>query len=71
MAAVLVRALIGIGQGLDLAVFADGVGGERQQAALAELGCDLGQGSLHGEALSAEEAAAMVAPAPRARRARG
>ena len=67
-AAVLVKALIGIGQGLDLAVSADGVGGERQQQALAALGCDLGQGALHGEALSAEEAAALVAPARRARK---
>jgi diguanylate cyclase (GGDEF)-like protein len=67
-AAVLVKALIGIGHGLDLVVMADGVGSEQQQAALAAQGCDQGQGALYGEALSADEAAALFA-APAARRA--
>lgn len=66
-AAVMVRALIGIGQGLDLAVIADGVVTAQQREALAAQGVDLGQGSLHGEPLSEEEARMMVAP----RQARG
>lgn len=64
-AAVMVKALIGVARGLDLAVVADGVSTEQQQAALAFQGCDQGQGSLHGDALSADETLAlMAAPAP-------
>jgi EAL domain-containing protein (putative c-di-GMP-specific phosphodiesterase class I) len=59
-AAVMVKALIGIGQGLDLAVTADGVMSAQQQDALAAQGCALGQGALHGDPLSAEEALALV-----------
>ena len=67
-AAVMVKALIGIGQGLDLSVTADGVGTEQQQAALAAQGCDVGQGALYGGVLSEAEAAALVSPgAPRKR----
>jgi diguanylate cyclase (GGDEF)-like protein len=70
-AAVMVKALIGIGQGLDLAVSADGVTDADQQAALAAHGCDLGQGALHGAPLSSEDAKALVSPAARPRRAVG
>jgi diguanylate cyclase (GGDEF)-like protein len=63
-AAVMVKALIGIGQGLDLAVSADGVINADQQAALLAHGCELGQGDLHGGPLSVEAAQALVAPAP-------
>ena len=59
-AATMVKALIGIGQGLDLKVVADGVSGERQRAALAAQGCDEALGTLIGGPVSAEEAAAMV-----------
>jgi len=70
-ASVLVKALIGIAQGLDLAVAADGVGGEDQKLALAALGCDQGQGALHGDPVSLDDARAMVTMAsPAARRAR-
>jgi diguanylate cyclase (GGDEF)-like protein len=64
-AAVMVKALIGIGQGLDLSIVADGVSSEAQRAALAAQGCEQGQGALFGEAVSAEDAAALVAPAQR------
>jgi diguanylate cyclase (GGDEF)-like protein len=63
-AAVMVKALIGIGQGLDLAVSADGVVNTDQQAALMAHGCQLAQGDLYGGPLSAEAAQALVAPPP-------
>lgn len=59
-AAVMVRALIGIGQGLDLAVTADGVATEAQTEALARHGCDQAQGALIGAPVSAEEARRMA-----------
>jgi diguanylate cyclase (GGDEF)-like protein len=67
-AAVMVRALIGIGQGLDLDVTADGVDSHAQRAALAAEGCDQGQGPLYGGPLDMAAALALVAPraAPRA-----
>jgi diguanylate cyclase (GGDEF)-like protein len=65
-AAVMVKALIGIGQGLDLAVSADGVTDASQQAALAAHGCEVGQGAFYGEPLSLEAAHALVS-APSAR----
>jgi EAL domain-containing protein (putative c-di-GMP-specific phosphodiesterase class I) len=63
-AAVMVKALIGIGQGLDLAVSADGVIDSDQQAVLQAHGCQLAQGDLYGGPLSAEAAQALVSPAP-------
>ncbi|MBS0331861.1 MAG: EAL domain-containing protein [Proteobacteria bacterium] len=62
-AAVMVRALIGIGQGLDLAVSADGVCTEDQRKALAAQGCGLAQGELTGGLLDAEAAQALVSAA--------
>jgi diguanylate cyclase (GGDEF)-like protein len=62
-AAVMVKALIGIGQGLDLAVSADGVINADQQAALSAQGCELAQGAFYGEPLSLEAVQALVAPA--------
>jgi diguanylate cyclase (GGDEF)-like protein len=62
-AAVMVKALIGIGQGLDLAVTAAGVVSAQQRSALEAQGCAQGQGDLYGAPLSAEDALAMVAPA--------
>ena len=64
-AAVMVKALIGIGQGLDLAVSADGVISAGQQAALSAHGCELGQGDFYGAPLSAEAAQALVSAPPR------
>lgn len=59
-AAVMVKAMIGIGQGLDLVVMADGVANEQQRAALAAQGCDQAQGGLYGVGLSADDALAAV-----------
>lgn len=67
-AAVMVKALIGIGQGLDLAVIAEGVGTPEQRAALAAQGCEQAQGPVFGQALDAGEALALVRPSSRARR---
>lgn len=59
-AAVMVRALIGIGKGLDLAVVADGVTSPEQMEALAAQGCNDAQGALVGGPLSEAEAHALV-----------
>lgn len=67
-AAVMVRALIGVGQGLDLDVIADGVVSPLQSAALAAEGCDLAQGKLYGDALTATEALTLVLQHPARRR---
>lgn len=66
-AAVMVKALIGIGQGLDLGVIADGVGTEAQKAALAAQGCDQAQGAMYGDAVDQAEASALVRGVGRAR----
>jgi diguanylate cyclase (GGDEF)-like protein len=50
----IVSALLGLGKGLGLTVIAEGVESPDQEAALAELGCQEGQGFLFGEAVSAE-----------------
>jgi len=63
-AAVMVKALIGIGQGLDLTIIADGVTTEEQQAALTAQGCEQVQGGLYSEPMSAEEAAALTRAIP-------
>lgn len=68
-AAVMVKALIGIGQGLGLSVIADGVVGEDQRAALAAQGCEEHQGALYGGAVDAAQASAMLAATPKRRRA--
>ncbi|WP_164919580.1 putative bifunctional diguanylate cyclase/phosphodiesterase [Hansschlegelia zhihuaiae] len=69
-AAVMVKALIGIGRGLDLSVIADGVGTEEQLAYLASHGCQQAQGAAFGAPVSAEQAAALVRAAAQAEPAR-
>jgi diguanylate cyclase (GGDEF)-like protein len=64
-AAAIVRALVGLGAGLNLAVVAEGVETAEQQAALRAQGCAQGQGFLYGEAIPAEAAAAVIAQAQR------
>jgi diguanylate cyclase (GGDEF)-like protein len=59
--ATIVRALIGLGAGLNLTVTAEGVADAGQRAALLAAGCQLGQGYLLGEPVSADRAAALVA----------
>jgi EAL domain-containing protein (putative c-di-GMP-specific phosphodiesterase class I) len=63
-AAVMVKAMIGIGQGLDLKVIADGVKDVAQAEALALQGVDAAQGGLYGGAVDAGQAQALVAGAP-------
>jgi EAL domain-containing protein (putative c-di-GMP-specific phosphodiesterase class I) len=59
-AAVMVRALIGIGRGLALSVSADGVGDAEQEASLTAQGCERAQGSLYGAPVDAACAAALA-----------
>ena len=63
----IVRAVVGLAQGLGMAVTAEGIEREDQLAALRDVGCDRGQGFLFahpcpaadaGRALLAAEAAA-------------
>lgn len=66
-----VRALIGLGRGLGLAISADGIAEIHQQSALLGTGCELGQGALFSPRLSAADAAALFGHAgPEARRRR-
>jgi predicted signal transduction protein with EAL and GGDEF domain len=67
-AAVMVKALIGVGLGLDLSVIADGVHTEEQRSALAAEGCLSAQGALYGGALEPEQTLALFETEPRRRR---
>jgi len=59
-AAAIVRALIGLGSGLNLNVTAEGVETAQQEAALRAQGCTQAQGFRFSMAVPAEEAIAMV-----------
>jgi EAL domain-containing protein (putative c-di-GMP-specific phosphodiesterase class I) len=52
----IVRALVGLGQGLGLTIAADGVEGRDQEASLITSGCEQGQGCLFSAPISADEA---------------
>jgi diguanylate cyclase (GGDEF)-like protein len=52
--AAIVSALLGLGKGLGLTVVAEGLENPDQEAALADQGCQEGQGFLFGKAMSAE-----------------
>jgi diguanylate cyclase (GGDEF)-like protein len=67
--AAIVKALVGLGAGLNLTVTAEGVEDAEQQAMLAETGCEQAQGFLFSQAVPAEEALAMVANKSARRRA--
>ena len=61
----IIEAVLNLGQSLKIGVVAEGIETERQAARLMSLGCKLGQGFLFSQAVSADEAAALVAaPAP-------
>ncbi|HXV32114.1 MAG TPA: EAL domain-containing protein, partial [Sinorhizobium sp.] len=49
----IVRAILGLGQGLGIATTAEGIEDEAQRLNLLEMGCDCGQGYLFGRALPA------------------
>jgi diguanylate cyclase (GGDEF)-like protein len=50
----IVRALVGLAQGLGMTVAAEGIQDSAQQASLIRTGCELGQGYLYSDAISAE-----------------
>ncbi|WP_114952196.1 putative bifunctional diguanylate cyclase/phosphodiesterase [Sphingosinicella terrae] len=61
----IVRALIGLAEALGLEVVAEGIETRRQRDLLAGLGCGFGQGYLFGRAMTAADAAALLAaPGP-------
>src|SRR5665213_121749 len=59
-AATMVKAFVGIGNGMDIAVSADGVMDEAQQVALAELGCHEIQGLRYGAPIDAAATLALL-----------
>ncbi|HLZ65194.1 MAG TPA: EAL domain-containing protein [Aliidongia sp.] len=60
----IVRALIGLGQGLGLDVAAEGIDDVGQETSLIDSGCHLGQGSTFSDPLNAAQATAMLPPLP-------
>jgi EAL domain-containing protein (putative c-di-GMP-specific phosphodiesterase class I) len=56
----IVKAIISLGQGFGLGVIAEGIESVEEQHALAELGCDEGQGYLFGRAMPFDEFAGLV-----------
>jgi predicted signal transduction protein with EAL and GGDEF domain len=62
--AAIVRALVGLGSGLGLMVAAEGVQNERQQTMLVNEGCQQGQGFLFSQAVTADEAWALLKASP-------
>jgi diguanylate cyclase (GGDEF)-like protein len=61
--AAIVRALVGLGEGLGLEVTAEGVETAAQQRLLIDQGCGQAQGFLYSEALCADEALAFMSDA--------
>jgi diguanylate cyclase (GGDEF)-like protein len=57
----IVAALIGLGRGLGLTITAEGIEQSTEEAKLLGSGCQLGQGFLFGEAVSAEDTMALFA----------
>ncbi|MBB4009583.1 putative bifunctional diguanylate cyclase/phosphodiesterase [Allorhizobium taibaishanense] len=57
----IVRAILGLGQGLGIATTAEGIEDESQLAFLKSIGCDFGQGFLFSKALPAQEALSLIA----------
>ncbi|MDX6807357.1 EAL domain-containing protein [Terrihabitans sp. PJ23] len=59
----IVRAMLGLGQGLGLTIIAEGVENAEQRDCLIRKGCEQGQGFLFGKALSAKDVATLLADA--------
>lgn len=66
----IVRAIIDLGQNLEMEVVAEGIETEDQLVFLKLAGCDCGQGFLFSRAVSAEDAGRMLIEEPRAVRLR-
>jgi diguanylate cyclase (GGDEF)-like protein len=60
----IVRALIGLGEGLGLDVSAEGIDDAGQENSLSDSGCHLGQGLTFSGPLDAAQASAMLPPLP-------
>src|ERR1700744_1685959 len=58
--AAIVRAVIGLGHGLEMSIVAEGVETEEQLSFLAEQGCDAVQGYFIGKPLPIEQYASLV-----------
>lgn len=56
----IVRAIMGLGQGLGVATTAEGIEDANQLEFLKNLGCDFGQGFLFGKALPADQASKLL-----------
>jgi diguanylate cyclase (GGDEF)-like protein len=52
----IMRAIVGLGKGLNILTTAEGIETTEQLAELSAMGCDLGQGYLFGKAVKADEA---------------
>jgi EAL domain-containing protein (putative c-di-GMP-specific phosphodiesterase class I) len=53
--AAIIKAIVSLGQGFGLGLIAEGIESAEQAKALAELGCEEGQGYLFGRAMSFDE----------------
>ena len=62
--AAIVRAVIGLGHGLEMSIVAEGVETQEQLSFLAEQGCDAVQGYFIGKPLPIEQYDALVGRAP-------
>ena len=51
----IIKAIVSLGEGFGLGVIAEGIESVEQARALAELGCEEGQGYLFGRAVSFDE----------------
>lgn len=60
----IVRAIIGLGQGLGVSITAEGIEDMRQLEFLKNLGCDFGQGYLFGKAIPADQALYLLSQQP-------
>ena len=59
-ATMVISALVGLGHGLGLTIAADGIENHRQQHSLVRAGCEVGQGALFSELLSAADANSLL-----------
>jgi FOG: EAL domain len=58
--AAIIRAVVGLGRSLDIAVVAEGIETQAQQDDLRGLGCDFGQGFLYSRAVPASQVPSLL-----------